>query len=128
MQNVAATQCQVDFYDGDLHKPFDAESRYSGHQFVHVAVGNRSYRTIETWEAPARPPVMERGSRYFYVRLGDSHRPDRIAATAFGTWAYWWWLMYSNNLYDPLQLVPGVTLQINRPGSETPRAKKPGAV
>lgn len=97
---------------------FNPQDRYYRHSNVVITRRGIPVRTYETWERPQVPGSLEDGSKFFYVKPQDSFRADIVAQRTLGDSALWWWILFSNNMIDITQLIPGITLQISRPPSE----------
>lgn len=89
--------------------------RYSGHAMVSVDQNGTEIRTWETWERPNVPQTTDVGVRFYRVKSSDALRPDIIAQRTLGNAKLWWWILYSNKLFDPSQLKAGITLIIAQP-------------
>jgi hypothetical protein len=89
--------------------------RYSGHSMVAVDHNGTEIRTWETWERPNIPETTDRGVKFYRVKSSDAFRPDIVAQKALGNSKLWWWILYSNKLFDPSQLKTGLTLVIAQP-------------
>ena len=99
-------------------------TRYRDHAIFLYKRGDRTFRVVETWEAPVVPTPFAVGERYFEVSRGYRARPDLIALTTLGNKFDWWWILYANGIVDSDTIEAGTTLRIPRPPYQQPMSQR----
>lgn len=92
----------------------DSTSRYKGMKNVKIKdnVSDVRYTTIDTWDGIDMSKYENASAKYYKVKLSDMYRPDLIAYKAFNNPDMYWWVLYSNGIFDSESLSVGDTLRI----------------